>query len=165
MLCEEHTFGAKEFILVGVVGPFTLFCIFLDGRREKPSVRKLSVSQVANIKIGLQFHTKLDNIERKPSAPCIFHMTMLRYTLILFLPPAPSQVMTVSNVSSRSTKNGNTTIIHSTEPSPSVSYHKQNCSVRECHFTGELTASTEMTCVALICMPAMSACMRAKYAK
>jgi hypothetical protein len=96
------------------------------------------VSQVANIKIGLQFHTKLDNIERKPSAPCIFHTTMLRYTLILFLPPAPSQVMTVSNASSRSTKNGNTTIIPSTEPSTSVSYHKQNCSVREYHFTGEL---------------------------
>ena len=72
MLCEEHTFGAKEFILVGVVGPFTLFCIFLEGRRGKPSVRKLSVSQVANIKIGLQFHTKLDNIERKPSVPMYF---------------------------------------------------------------------------------------------
>jgi hypothetical protein len=107
------------------------------------------VSQVANIKIGLQFHTNLDNIERKPSATCIFHMTMLRYTLILFLPPAPSQVMTVSNASSRSTKNGNTTIIPSTEPSSSVSYRKQNCSVREFHFTGELTASTELMCLFL----------------
>jgi len=120
------------------------------------------VSQVANIKIGLQFHTKLDNIERKPSAPCIFHMTMLRYTLILFLPPAPSPVMTVSNASSRSTKHGNKTIIPSTEPLSSVSYPKQNCSVRECQFTGELTASIEMMCLVLICIRAMSACMRAK---
>jgi len=44
ILSEGHTFGAKKFILVGVVGPFTLFCIFLEGRKggKKTSVRKLS---------------------------------------------------------------------------------------------------------------------------
>jgi hypothetical protein len=35
VLYEGHTFGAKAFILVGVVGPFTLFCIFLGGRKGK----------------------------------------------------------------------------------------------------------------------------------
>ena len=35
VLSEGHTFGAKKFILVGVVGPFTLFCIFLEGRKGK----------------------------------------------------------------------------------------------------------------------------------
>lgn len=122
------------------------------------------MSQVANIKIGLQFHTKLDNIERKPSVPCIFHMTMLRYTLILFLPPAPSQVMTVSNASSRSTKNGNTTIIPSTEPLSSVSYHNKIAVLENIISLVNLSASTEMMCLVLLVIftPAMSACMRAK---
>jgi len=35
VLYEGHTFGAKEFILVGVAGSFTLFCIFLEGRKGK----------------------------------------------------------------------------------------------------------------------------------
>jgi hypothetical protein len=35
VLSEDHTFGVKKYIFVGVTGHFTLLCIFLEGRKGK----------------------------------------------------------------------------------------------------------------------------------
>jgi hypothetical protein len=64
--------GVKAYTLAAAICHFTLLCLHRRRQRRNQVWENCQASQLASFRIGLQFHTKLDNIELKTSNPMYF---------------------------------------------------------------------------------------------